>query len=440
MDFTPHTEEDIQRILKDINLKSLDDLFDVIPKDIRYKDPGVPAALTEQEIIELLSEISSKNKIARTGCCFLGAGKYKHYVPAVIDALVSRGEFLTSYTPYQPEVSQGTLQLIFEYQTIVSELTGLPVTNASHYDGATALAEAIGMCLEITGKRKIIIPEALNPNFLHTVRTYHSTKEIEFITLKHDNGAINPAKLVSVFTDDVAAIVVQNPNFYGVIEDIAAIVAAANRKSIMTIVSTYPVSLALLQSPGDAGAQICVGDGQSLGCYLEYGGPSFGFIATTTDFLRFLPGRIVGQTVDRNDKRVFVLTLQTREQHIRRERATSNICTNQSLYALRSACYMSLLGADGLRDIALQCVERSHVLADKLSRISGVKLPFSSPFFNEFVVEVPTSAHLICERMYNSGYLAGHCLDEKRILVCATEENSYQEIDTYVEFFGKCLK
>lgn len=444
MDYTPHSSDGILSLLKETGLNSIDELFKVIPNQFKTSQFNIPKALSESEVLGLLDSIAAKNRIRSPEKNFLGAGKYRHYVPAVIDAMIQRGEFLTAYTPYQPEASQGTLQLIFEYQTLISELTGLPIANASHYDGATALAEAVGMCMEITGKQSIILSELIHPNYIDTVKTYHMAKAPEIIALSSRDGTLDLKALESLLSrgagQKTACLVVQNPNFHGCIEDIEQIVKIASRHSVITVMSCYPIALAVLKTPGEAGANICVGDGQSLGCYPEYGGPSFGFIATTGDFLRHLPGRLVGQSVDKQGRRAFTLTLQTREQHIRRERATSNICTNQSLYCLRAVCYMALLGSNGLRYIAEQCADRAHYLASKLSSISGVQILYDKPFFNEFVIDLNRDASGVTEKLREAGYAAGLCLDAQKLLLCATEQNTYEEIDKFATAFEKCMK
>src|SRR6185295_10625410 len=381
MDYIQNTPADAAEMLKSIGVKSIDDLFASIPEGVRLKRPlEIPPALPEQELLGHLTSMAARNRTFDAGRCFLGAGAYNHYVPAVVDALFSRGEFLSAYTPYQAEASQGTLQHIFEFQTMICELTGMDVANASHYDGGTALEEAV---------------------------------------------------------QDAACIVMQNPNFLGGIEDLAAVSEIAHAAGALSIASVNPVSLALLKSPGECGCDIAVGEGQPLGIEMNFGGPWAGFIAAKKAFIRGMPGRIVGETVDAEGKRGFTLTLQAREQHIRREKASSNICTNQALMALRATIYPETLGPGGLKRVAELCVVRAHELAEKIAKIPGCKIPFQYPFFHEFVAEIPHPAQTLA-KLQERGFLGGLNLQpifrdlRDHILLCCTERNTSADVDAFV--------
>jgi glycine dehydrogenase subunit 1 len=445
MDYIQNTPADASEMLKSIGVASIDALFSSIPEGVRLQKPlDIPSALPEQDLLAHLSALAARNRIFDAGRCFLGAGAYNHFVPAVVDALFSRGEFLSAYTPYQAEASQGTLQHIFEFQSMICELTGMDVANASHYDGGTALEEAVAMAVDHTERKKVVISGGVNPQYRAVVKSLFKHLGASIVEVAQVRGQ-TPVATLKEAAPDAACIVMQNPNFLGGIEDLEAVSEIAHSVGALSIASVNPVSLALLKSPGECGCDIAVGEGQPLGIDMNFGGPWAGFIAAKKEFIRGMPGRIVGETIDAEGKRGFTLTLQAREQHIRREKASSNICTNQALMALRATIYLETLGPGGLRRVAELCVQRSHELAEKIAKIPGVKIPFNYPFFHEFIAELPHPAQTLA-KLQERGFLGGLNLQplfrdlRDHVLLCCTERNSSADIDAFVSALAESIR
>ena len=441
MIFNPHTEDDRRAMLDAIGVESAKELFSAIPRHVRYPGLNLPPALTEMEAAERLAALASRNLVYRASACFLGAGSYRHYVPATVEQILSRGEFYTAYTPYQPEVSQGTLQVIYEFQSMIAALFAMDVANASLYDGATALAEGTLMTVSLPKKRRrIVLSGTVHPHYRSVVRTYTSGLPVELVELPvPTSGFVADYEAFRPYLDDqLACLVVQYPNFFGAIEDIAAAGEMAHSVGASQVVSTYPVPLALLTPPGELGADVVTAEGQSLGVAQSYGGPYLGLLASKQAFVRQMPGRLAGVTTDAEGKRGFVLTLQTREQHIRREKATSNICTNQGLMATAATVYMASLGPEGFREVARRCYQNAHYLASEVTRLPGFHLALDGSFFNEFVVTTPSPAAEVKQRLAEHGLLGG--LDrasvapslDHHLLLCATELNDRDSIDRLV--------
>ncbi|MGH9879911.1 MAG: aminomethyl-transferring glycine dehydrogenase subunit GcvPA, partial [Pyrinomonadaceae bacterium] len=409
MRYIPNSPEERAAMLHQIGLNSAEELFDSIPPDLRLsRDLKTPAALSEPELLSGFEELAARNPGA-TRSSFLGAGAYSHYSPTIVDHVISRSEFFTAYTPYQPEISQGTLQVIFEFQTLVCQLTGMEVANASMYDGSTALAEAVLMAERVTRRSKVIACGAVHPEYLDVVRTYvqHAGIDLELVGCDPNTGQTS-ADLVQALDDKTAAIVVQSPNFFGCIEDVAALAEKAHADGALLIVAiTESISLGLLKSPGASGADIVVAEGQSFGVPLSFGGPYLGLFATREKYARQIPGRLVGEAYDKEGRRGFVLTLATREQHIRREKATSNICTNEGLIALAATVYLETMGRRGLQEVALQCAQKAAYAARRISDIEGFSLPFTAPRFNEFVVRAPVRAARLLAKLANQNNITG---------------------------------
>ena len=430
-------DKDKKEMLAAAGVARIDDLFCCIPEAVRLRRPlDLPAAQPELELVRTIEAIGRKNT-AFGHMAFLGGGAYEHFIPTVVDALSSRGEFVSPYTPYQPEVSQGTLQIIFEFQTLICQLTGLDIANASLYDGSTGTAEAVLMAQRITGRNKVVLSRGLHPQFREVVRTYIKNLGVEAVEVGYGpDGRIDQVALGRLLDDKTAAVVLQSPNFFGVVEDVLALSGAAHGvKALSVAVVAEAVSLGLLEAPGKLGADIVVGEGQSLGIPLSFGGPYLGFMACRKEFLRQMPGRIAGQTVDKEGRRGFVLTLSTREQHIRRERATSNICTNQALCALRATIFMETLGKQGLREMALLNAQKAAYAAGRLAAVPGVKKRFTGPFFNEFVVELAKPWPAVDAGLKSKGFIGGFGLGsdypelQSAALVCVTEMRTKGEID-----------
>lgn len=448
MPYIPHTDKDAKYILKAVGAGSIDELLSALPAALRVKGRlDLPGSLSEQELKGLLKDLSSRNATVGEYSSFLGAGAYNHYIPSIVDSLISRSEFYTSYTPYQPEISQGTLQAIFEYQTLVCQLTSMDVANASLYDGASAVAEAVLMARRITGKDGIILSAALHPEYRETVKTYlvgagNHISEALYCT---DAGTTLPEALERSLSDDTACVVVQHPNFFGSLEDLGSLSEAVHRKKALLIaVITEPVSLGLLKPPGALGCDIVVGENQSFGNPLSYGGPYLGFLATKTEFVRQMPGRLVGQTVDKNGNRAFCLTFSTREQHIRRERATSNICTNHGLCALAASIHMASLGEAGLRKLARLNFSKAEYLKEKLKGI-GVPLAFKTQTFNEFTIRLDKDPEPVLKALLKKKIIGGLALKrfypelKGHILITATEMNSKEEMDAFTDALSGIL-
>ncbi len=446
MVYSPHTPDERRRMLEAIGVERIEDLFADVPEDYRFPDLDLPAPLSEMEVVAELQGLADQNLNAFRTPTFLGAGAYRHWIPAVVEYVLQRGEFVTAYTPYQPEISQGTLQAIFEYQSLICDLTGMEVTNASHYDGATATAEAVIQAYNVFRKRrhKVLIAPTVHPQYREVVRTYTQGMGLEIIgdeSLDTDLEA-----LVARVDSDTACLIVQSPNFLGQIEALEGVreaMQACDPKALLVVI-TNPISLGLLKPPGDYGADIVLGEAQPLGLGLNFGGPYLGFYATRTKYVRQMAGRLIGQTTDVEGKRGFVMTLTTREQHIRRDKATSNICTNQGLMALAATVYLSTLGKDGLRKVASLNYHKAHYAADRINALDGYQVDLSTPFFNEFVVRCPAPVRNINAFLLQGGYrgtsiLGGYDLSEaypdldRHMLVAVTEMNSRAEIDLFVD-------
>jgi len=381
-------------MLERIGVKSVEELFQLVPDAVRlHRTLDVPPALSEMELTQLAQNLAAANQWADRAICFLGGGSYDHFIPAVVDAIAGRSEYYTAYTPYQAEASQGSLQAFFEFQTLICQLTGLDVANASLYEGGSAVAEAVIMAMNVNPKRrKVLVAESLHPEYRLVLATYLADLDVHVETLPTPNGFLDPDDLKRAIDDDTICVVAQHPNFFGCLEEPQALADVAHSRGALFVVSFYPISLGLLKRPGQYGADIAVAEGQCLGTPMSYGGPVLGLMACREEFVRKIPGRLVGQTVDRNGKRCWVLTLQTREQHIRREKATSNICTNQGLLALRATVYLAALGPRGLKETAELCLRKAHFAAEELKTIPGMRLRFDRPFFNEFTFSVPMDA------------------------------------------------
>ena len=428
-------------MLEAIGLRSAEDLFESIPQDLRLQRPlNTPAALSEIELLDQFEQMAARNSAARR-ISFMGGGAYSHYIPTIVDHILTRSEFFTAYTPYQPEISQGTLQTIFEFQTLVCQLTGMEVANASMYDGSTALAEAVLMAERVTKRSKAIASSAAHPQYLEVVRTYvqHAGIHLEVVPFDERTGQ-SWKSLAETVDNETAALVVQSPNFFGCIEDVAALADAAHAKgALLVVVITEAMSLGLLKSPGACGADIVVAEGQSFGVPLSFGGPYLGLFATREKYARQIPGRLVGEAYDKQGRRGFVLTLATREQHIRREKATSNICTNEGLIALAATVYLETMGRRGVQEAAHQCAQKTAYAARAIAGVKGYSLPFSGPCFNEFVVRAPIKAVELLARLgeekgIDGGIALSRFMPDRPndFLVCVTETNSRAQIDALV--------
>ncbi len=442
--FIPHTEADREAMLRTIGVDRLDDLFQDVPADYRFPDLNLPPAQTEMEVMMELQRLANANEGISDLICFLGAGAYNHYIPAAVDAITSRGEFLTAYTPYQPEISQGTLQAIFDYQSLITALTGMDVSNASHYDGATAVAEAVTMAYaHFRGKKtKIVLSPSLHPHYRATVETYNQGTEVQAFTPEIDLSA-GPDALLPYIDGSTALVIVQYPDFFGRIYNYTDLAEKVHAAGGLLAIAVNPLALGLLTPPGEFGADIVVGEGQPLGIPLSFGGPYLGIFATRKEYVRKMAGRLVGETMDNRGQRAYVLTLTAREQHIRREKATSNICTNQGLMALASTVYMSLLGKNGLQQVAELCYHKAHYAADQIAAIPGYSLWSSSPYFHEFVVQCPLPAAEINAHLLEHGILGGYELGkdypgmDNAMLLAVTEMNSKEEIDLLVDILSE---
>lgn len=441
--YIPNTGEQREEMLKVIGVTSIEDLFADIPGSIRLKhELDLPEPLSELELLKHMRELASRNVTVDEYVCFLGAGAYDHYIPSVVRHLAGRQEFYTAYTPYQPEISQGTLQAIFEYQSMICSLTGMDVSNASLYDGATAVAEAATMACRATGRTGIIVAKTVHPQSREVLRTYSRFTGRTVTEWDYKDGRLDLEELERLMTGDTAAVIVQNPNFFGLIEDLDGLADLVHRNGSLLIVSCNPISLALIKPPGDVGADIAVGEGQPLGNPLSFGGPYFGFLAAKEEFMRKMPGRIVGETRDRDGRRGYVLTIQTREQHIRREKATSNICSNQALNALAAAIYLSAMGKNGLRKVAELCCKKARYAYDRLLEKESFLPVFDGPFFNEFTVKYDGDVNWLNDRLLEHGIIGGYALEkdypelEGVWLVAITEKRTREEIDNFVERAG----
>ncbi len=443
MYYVPHTQEEIKQMLSAIGIGSVEDLFKDIKPELRVKSFDIPKGKSEFEVVEILKNTASKNKTSLIN--FVGAGFYDHYIPSAVDAISKRSEFYTAYTPYQAECAQGWLQAIYEYQTAICELVDLDVTNASMYDGGTALFEAAMMAIRITGKNKIIMDSGLNLIYRTMLYTYTSNLNIEFVETPVAHGQSNREQIFKYLDGDTAAVILQNPNFFGAIDDHTDIIEKAHEKRALVIESVYPISLGMLKTPGSMGADIVTGEAQSLGLPLSFGGPYLGFMATKKEMVRKMPGRIVGATVDKEGKRGYVLTLQTREQHIRRQKATSNICSNEALCALRALVYLCLLGKEGLGELAQLIHDKAEFAKDLIDKIPDVEVKRSSPTFNEFTVLLPKNADKIVSKMLHKGFAAGFPLGrfykgmDNYLLISVTEKRTKQEIESLAKALGEAI-
>jgi len=450
MPFIPHTEQDIREMLAAIGAGSVEDLFDEIPRELRANARAdIPPALNEMEITRLMRERAGRDGVWLN---FIGAGAYEHHIPAAVWQIVTRGEFYSAYTPYQAEASQGTLQLLYEYQTMMASLTGLDITNASLYDGASALAEAVLMAVRVhKTSRRVVMPDSVHPVWRKVVRTIVRDQGIELVAAAYDRetGQTDMAALeAAAHGGDIAAVVVPQPNFFGMLEPVDELSDRAHARGALVIAVVNPVSLALLRPPGEwgaAGADIAVGDGQPLGSPLAGGGPYFGFLACRRDLVRQMPGRLVGATTDGAGRRGFVLTLQAREQHIRRSKATSNICTNQGLMVAAAAVHMALLGPEGLTRVARACHANMLALASRLTAVAGVSRTFSGPFFNEAVLKLPSTVAPILRALKAQGILGGFDLKPDypelgdALLVCATETKSERDFTRFADQLARII-
>jgi len=447
MRYIPNTDADCKRMLEMIGVPSVETLFADIPRKVRLRRAlNLPPPMSEAELVRHLRSLAVKNADVDRYPCFLGAGAYNHFIPAAVSHLISRGEFLTSYTPYQPEVAQGILQAIYEYQTLICQLTGMEVANASLYDGASSLAEAVLMAHRVNGRSRILISRAVHPEYRQVVRTYTGALGLELQELPFtDKGTTDLRKAKTLLSKETCCLVLQNPNFFGTVEMLEDFAEAARAKGAFFIVAiAEPVSLGLLKPPGEVGADIVVGEGQALGSPLSFGGPYLGLFATRAAYVRSMPGRLCGQTVDRDGRTGYVLTLSTREQHIRREKATSNICTNEGLVALAATIFLALLGKHGLREMALQNLWKATYTKEAIATLKGYTLRFRGPTFNEFVVQVKRRRPSEVNRtLLRKGIIGGLELGRfypdlaDCLLFAVTEENSRGEIEALVKALGE---
>src|SRR5688572_19179727 len=443
MTYIPTSPKERDAMLETIGVKSLDDLFEAVPVKHRFPKLNLPTALTEMEAMNELSGLAQANENVRSDLIsFLGAGMYNHYIPSVVDHMLRRGEFYTAYTPYQPEISQGTLQAIFEFQSLMTNLTGMEVSNASHYDGATATAEAVNLAYaQFRGKRKkIVMSPAVHPQYREVIRTYSQGMGLEEAgSAESADPEAGPESLLSLVDESTMLVVLQFPDFFGRIYDYTKLIEAIHAKGALVCIVANPTALLMLKTPGEMDADIVVGEAQPFGIPLWYGGPYLGFFTTKKSYVHKMAGRLVGETVDSRGQRSYVLTLTAREQHIKRERATSNICTNQGLLALAASIYMSVLGKDGLGEVANLCYQKAHYAASELSKLKGFKLFSSEPFFHEFTLECPKPASEVNQYLLDHGILGGYDLGsdysslKNHLLVAVTEMNSKEEIDALVE-------
>ena len=433
MKYIPCTREEEKQIIDFLGYESFEDFISFVPDDLYFKGKyNISSPLSEIDLVDHMKSIGKKNN---EGICFIGAGAYDRYVPSVIDFIASRSEFYTAYTPYQAEVSQGTLQYIYEYQSMICSRSGMDAANASLYDGASAVAEAVILANGHNRKNKILISPYLNRNYLSVLRTHVKNLNLELVELPKDNhGTIDLKSIKSMMNEDISSIVIQSPNFLGQLEDWTSIKKEMGDNDALFIAVSDPSSLAVINPPGDCGADIYVGEGQSLGNYLAFGGPYLGVMSVKNKLIRKLPGRIVGKTVDVDGKIGYTLTLQTREQHIRRERATSNICTNQGLVALRATIYMSLLGAKGLHDINKLSSSKAYYMAKKIDEIDGFEVKYKNNFLNEFIVSTAYSAELLIEHLSENNYNL-YSISDNELLIAVTEKRSIEQIDTLLELF-----
>ena len=438
--YIPSTEKQKEEVLSFLSMKTIEDLFSDIPDEVKLnRDLNIPEGLSELEVEKIVKNLSLKNKSSEDLVCFLGAGIYDHYIPAVVKHLAGRPEFYTAYTPYQPELSQGTLQAVFEYQSMICNLTGMDVSNSAMYDGATATVEAAMMALEQTKRKSIIVSKTVNPETRKVLKTYMHFRGYNMIEIDEQEGLTDIEDLKKSLNKDVAAVIIQSPNFFGIIEEVEEIEKLIHQNKGLFIMNVDPISLGILKSPRELGADIAVGDGQCLGANMNFGGPGLGFLNTTKKLMRKMPGRIVGQTEDVDGKRGFVLTLQAREQHIRREKATSNICSDQTLVSIGAAIYMATLGKTGIKEVASQCINKSHYALKELVSSGKYKPLFNKPFFKEFAIVGEECGCSINKKLLERNILGGYNLEKEypqyknSILFSVTEKRSKEEIDLLVK-------
>ena len=433
--YFPHTESDLQAMMGVVGIKSLDELYAEVPEQVRFRgDYQLPSEMSELEVRQLFEQLGSQN---RQLLCFAGAGVYDHYTPSVIPQLLSRSEFLTSYTPYQAEISQGTLHYIFEFQSMMAELTGMDISNASMYDGSTATAEAMMMAVAAGKKQnKVLVSETIDPKTLAVVKTYAHFHGIELVMIPAEGGITSRKDLEALLAGgDVAGVIVQQPNFFGIVEDYSGFAETIHAHKALFIMNSIIADLAVLKTPAEWGADIAVGDGQSLGIPMQWGGPYVGYMCCTEKLIRKMPGRIVGKTVDNRGQRAFVLTLQAREQHIRRQKATSNICSNQSLMALFATMYCSLMGRQGLKEAAELSYAGAHYLCDRLVATGRFALVYDQPFFNEFVVRYDGDLDALQRRLLDNGIFGGIKIADDQLMFAVTEKRTKEEIDRLISLF-----
>ncbi|MBP5280487.1 MAG: aminomethyl-transferring glycine dehydrogenase subunit GcvPA [Erysipelotrichaceae bacterium] len=425
--YIPETLNEQEAMLKDIGYKSIDDLYSMVPESVRLKQLNIPEGRSEMEVLEELKNIADKNTVFRS--VFRGAGVYKHHIPAIVKTVTSKEEFLTAYTPYQAEISQGVLQSIFEYQTQICELTGLDVSNASVYDGAVAAAEAVFMTLE-RNRDEILVSDTIDPEVLAVIRTYCESRSVKVVLLKGKDDLTDIEEVKKNINERTAGLYVESPNYYGLIEDVESLAALMHENKARIIEGVDPISLALYKTPGEMDVDIAVGEGQQLGLPMGFGGPYLGFMTCKKELMRKLPGRIVGETTDHDGRRAFVLTLQAREQHIRREKASSNICSNEALCAMTASVYLAAMGPQGMYKLALSCYSNAHYLAEQLDKL-GFKRTDKGEFFNEFLTSSPIDPKLLEEKLAERKILSGLVIDDQ-ILWCATELNTREKIDELI--------
>jgi glycine dehydrogenase subunit 1 len=444
--YLPHTDVDRRSMLDAIGVDSVNSLFEDIPEKVRLNKPlNLPSALSEQELVKRMRNMASTNANLQDYLCFLGAGAYDHYIPSVVNHVIHRSEFYTAYTQYQPEISQGYLQALWEYQSMICEITGMDVANASMYDGGTAVTEAAMMACAVSGRKEIIMAATIHPHYQEIFKTYAVDRDYTFKSANFTNGTMDITHLEKVVSKSTAAVIVQSPNFFGSIEDIKKIAEIAHAQGAYLIAVVDPISLGILASPGSLGADIVVGEGQSMGVPISFGGPYLGFFAVTEKLMRKMPGRIIGQTADQEGKRGFVLTLQAREQHIRRDKATSNICSNEALCALSAAVYLAAVGKEGYRQVATQCLKKAQYAYVELTKLAGCEKVFAAPFFKEFVIRLSKPVADVNTFLLGEGIIGGLDLgkyypDMKDcMLLCVTEKRSKADIDKLVSKMGAII-
>lgn len=438
MSYIPHTDTERQQMLAAIGVTTIEDLFDAVPAKYRFPEIALPEALSEMEVAAELTALSEANESGQDFALFRGAGAYHHFIPSAVNHILLRSEYYTAYTPYQPEVSQGTLQVIFEYQSMMCALLGMEAANASHYDGGTSLAEAVTMALEVTRykRKKIILSHAIHPQYREIVRTYHQGRDLKIVG---DKGRADIADLLDMLDEDTAMLAVSYPNFFGQVDDLKSLADACHKVGALLVMVVNPMALGLFKSPGQLGADIVVGEGQPMGIPIGFGGPYLGFFATKKDHVRKIAGRIVGETVDKNGNLAYTMTLRPREQDIRREKASSNICTNQGLMSIAAAVYMSLMGKHGIKQAAELCYHKAHYAARQIDALKGFNVDFSKPFFNEFMVKCPVPVAQVNSALAAMGIIGGYDLGQDydhlkgTMLVAVTEMNNRKEIDLLID-------